>query len=73
MTDQPPGIVETVLMRTDAVAAQDAGAITDAAMASIERATSECRRPLPELRSLRSAAFAGDRIRPCRPALREGR
>src|SRR5438045_3841611 len=58
MTDQPPGIVETLLMRTDAVAAQFAGAITDAAMASIKRATSERRRPLDRA-ALREAVHAG--------------
>jgi hypothetical protein len=58
MTNQPPGFVQTLLMRNDAVAAQFAGAITDAAMASIERATSERGRPLDRA-ALRQAVHAG--------------
>ena len=75
MTDAPAGFVETLLRDTNAVAAEFSNAITDAAMASIDRTTSEVRRPL-DREGLRSAIQVGisgylsgeiDEWRKCRP------
>src|SRR5438105_3554108 len=58
MTDNPPGFVETLLRDTNAIAAQFSNLITDAAMASIDRAVDGRRWPLPD-QALRSAILAG--------------
>lgn len=58
MTDKSAGFIETLLTRTDAIAVEFSRAITNAAMTSIERATSERRWPLDH-EALRSAINAG--------------
>lgn len=58
MTDAPVGFVDTLLRDTTAIAVQFSDAITDAAMASIERATPDVRWPF-DRESLRSAIQAG--------------
>lgn len=58
MTDAPAGFVDALLRDTTAIAAQFSGAMADAAMASIERPTSDVRRPL-DREGLRSAIQAG--------------
>lgn len=58
MTDAPTGFADTLLRDTTAIATQFSDAIADAAMASIERATPDVRRPL-DREGLRSAIQAG--------------